>query len=297
MKKGFGKILIIFLLLVMILSVSACNASDFWGYFTGNFPEIGEIPADDVYLSQGTVGTQSGGLADVIEDIRPTIVDVYSRYVYSAFVTGELYEAYLTGMAVIVQKSEDGIYLLCASYCVEDDENRTINGKPYYFSYVQTSVAVGNKYYQAERKFVDEETASAVLFVSRKSLGEAYDDIKVAQLPEIFAPKEGQTILAFSNPYGVNDGTVTKGILSSSKREIQLSDDKTYVLLQTDAALCYNSDGIIFDESGGLLGIIFVKAVGTGVENLSFAMPIDQIINACHENGYLLNVVIGEINE
>ncbi len=296
MKKSFGKILIIILSLALLLSVTGCNASDFWGYFTGNFPEINP-QIDDAYISQGTAGTQSGGLADVIEDIRPVIVDVYSKYVYSAFATGTPYEGLVTGMAVITQKTDDGIYLLCASYCVQDDENRTINGRPHYFSYVTTSVAIGDKTYQAERKFVDEDTASAVLFVSRKTLGTAYDSVKQANLPEIFAPEEGETVLAFSNPYGVNDGTVTKGILSSSEREIQLSDGKTYVLLQTDAALCYGSDGIIFDGKGRLLGIIFVKAVGTGVENLSFAMPIDQIINACHDNGYLSNVVIGEINE
>ena len=102
--------------------------------------------------------------------------------------------------------------------------------------------------------------------------------------------------MAFSNPYGVNDGTVTKGILSSSQREIALSDGQTYVLLQTDVAVCYSSDGILFNSSGQLMGIVFIKAVGTGIENLTFAMPIDQIIKACHESGYLDNVVIGENN-
>ncbi len=293
MKKITKKILIIAVVIVLALTFVGCDASAFWGYFTGYYPEIPTNYYDDVTIMQGTAQTQTGGLADVIESIRPTVVDVYSNYIFVGFGTGDIEERLVTGMAVIMDKTSDGIYLLCASHCVEDYGNQKINGMIYKFAGVNTRVVIDDKFYSAERLNVDNETASALLFVSKESLGDSYDDVKVTKIPETYPPKEGETILAFSNPYGVNDGTVTKGVLSSSAREITISSGETYVLLQTDAAICYRTDGIIFDDTGHVLGIIFVKAVGTGIENLNFAMPLDQIIDGFHQNGYLLDVEIG----
>ena len=85
----------------------------------------------------------------------------------------------------------------------------------------------------------------------------------------------GQTALAVGNPLGELGGTVTAGIISALDREMSV-EGQSMVLLQTDAAINRgNSGGGLFNLYGELIGIINAKSVGSGIEGLGFAIPIN----------------------
>lgn len=94
--------------------------------------------------------------------------------------------------------------------------------------------------------------------------------------------KQGQTAIAIGNPLGKYSGTVTSGIISGLKREVQVSQGffngsvNTYEnVIQTDAAINPgNSGGPLLNSAGEVVGINF--ATVQGAENLSFAVPINE---------------------
>ena len=92
--------------------------------------------------------------------------------------------------------------------------------------------------------------------------------------------KVGEDVVAIGNPLGTLGGTVTKGIVSSSSREITI-DNKTMEVIQTDAAINPgNSGGGLFTTSGYLIGMVnakFIGSYGEAVEGLAFAIPANTI--------------------
>ena len=64
-------------------------------------------------------------------------------------------------------------------------------------------------------------------------------------------------------------------------------------LIQTDAAVNQgNSGGGLFNSNGELVGIVTAKSSGIGIENLGFAIPINDIqsvIDDLVEHGYATN--------
>jgi len=292
MKNRGVKITTILLLVMTVLSLSACSASNFWGYFTGNFPDLPKEPPQEIVINQGTIQTQTGGLADVIESIRPSVVDLTVVYYYNqAFVSGSVYTKTYEELAVVCKKDDEGVYFLTTHQGTKDGENISVSGSVYVFSRVEIYVKIGTKKIYAQKITSIESTDTTLLFISKDNLGEYYDDLITTKFPEIYQPIKGSTVIAFSNPYGVYNGTVTKGIVSS-EREVSV-DGQAYTLLQTDAALSFMSSGIVFNESGELMGLLFAKVSGN-YEGLSFAMPIDQIISSYHQKGLLEDIVVGE---
>ena len=87
----------------------------------------------------------------------------------------------------------------------------------------------------------------------------------------------GEQVVAIGNPLGTLGGTVTVGYISSTEREITMSDGSVMTLLQTDAAInSGNSGGGLFNLAGELIGIVNSKYSASGVEGLAFAIPIDS---------------------
>jgi len=87
----------------------------------------------------------------------------------------------------------------------------------------------------------------------------------------------GSPVVAIGNPLGQLGGTVTAGYISALEREVAV-EDKTFTVLQTDAAINGgNSGGGLFNAKGELIGLVNAKASSVGVEGLGFAIPIDDI--------------------
>ena len=96
--------------------------------------------------------------------------------------------------------------------------------------------------------------------------------------------------MAIGNPLGELGGTVTDGIISALAREVKI-DGNNMTLLQTNAQISPgNSGGGLFNSNGELIGITNAKDSATEVEGISFAIPINNvldIINDLKSYGYV----------
>jgi len=96
-------------------------------------------------------------------------------------------------------------------------------------------------------------------------------------VPTVFGDSDtlvvGDSALAVGNPLGELGGTVTRGIISATDRDIML-DGEIMTLLQTDAAVNPgNSGGGLFNMQGELIGVVVAKSGGINIEGLGFAIP------------------------
>ncbi|MBZ5605137.1 MAG: trypsin-like peptidase domain-containing protein, partial [Acidobacteriia bacterium] len=88
--------------------------------------------------------------------------------------------------------------------------------------------------------------------------------------------KQGQLVMAFGNPLGL-EGSVTTGIVSSTSRRLHSEDPMMYI--QTDAAINPgNSGGPLIDVDGHVVGInTFILTQSGGSEGLGFAIPSNTV--------------------
>lgn len=101
----------------------------------------------------------------------------------------------------------------------------------------------------------------------------------------------GETVIAIGNPLGLElFGTAVDGMISAKDREVTI-EDRTMTLLQTSAPINEgNSGGPLINLYGQVVGINSAKISGTGVEGISFAIPINSakpVIDSLIQNGYV----------
>lgn len=94
----------------------------------------------------------------------------------------------------------------------------------------------------------------------------------------------GETIYAVGNPLGELTYTMTDGIVSALNREISTDISASLYVFQINAAVnSGNSGGPVYNSRGMVVGIVDAKYADTGVEGLSFALPIDTAYKAAQE--------------
>lgn len=88
----------------------------------------------------------------------------------------------------------------------------------------------------------------------------------------------GEPVIAIGNAYGY-EFTVTRGIISSLHRPVQVSDAQYYNdLIQTDASINPgNSGGPLLNIDGEMIGINV--AVRAGAQGIGFAIPVDHALS------------------
>ena len=101
----------------------------------------------------------------------------------------------------------------------------------------------------------------------------------------------GELAVAIGNPMGMEfSGSVTAGIISAVNRTMTI-DDRTYNLIQTDAAInSGNSGGALINQYGEVIGINSVKLSSAGIEGMGFAIAIDEakpVIDDLMSAGYV----------
>lgn len=85
-------------------------------------------------------------------------------------------------------------------------------------------------------------------------------------------PPVGSQVYAIGHPLGLG-WTVTRGIVSAH-RVLEGRE-----MIQTDASISPgNSGGPLFNDHGGLVGIVTSKVHGPGVDNLAFARPMSAVL-------------------
>lgn len=110
---------------------------------------------------------------------------------------------------------------------------------------------------------------------------EAKADFPFIDLNNISPNLLGQTVLVVGNALGYGS-SISRGVLSGTKRDITVDDLEYKDLLQTDAAINPgNSGGPLIDLSGRLVGVSSAKMAftpqGIPTQGLGFAIPADTV--------------------
>lgn len=116
----------------------------------------------------------------------------------------------------------------------------------------------------------DAQTDLAVLKTDEKKL-------PVAKFGTSRELKVGELAVAIGSPSGLEFArSVTVGVISGLERTLEL-DERTFKLIQTDAAINPgNSGGALVNSRGEVVGINSVKLSAPGIEGMGFAIPIDD---------------------
>lgn len=207
----------------------------------------------------------------VASKVLPSIVGINVTFnVTSSFGYGMKYssEATASGSGIII--SEDG-YILTNNHIVSSTSSSS-----YYQVSEATSVTVylfnDEQPYEAEIVGSDAQTDLAVIKIKK-------DGLTPAELGDSSSVKVGEFAMAIGSPLGLKS-TVTSGIISAVNREVTTNDGTKYVLIQTDAAInSGNSGGALVNSAGQVIGINTLKISATGVENMGFAIPINDTID------------------
>jgi len=117
----------------------------------------------------------------------------------------------------------------------------------------------------------DRQSDLAVIKVDRTDLPR----LTLADSKEI---REGQIVMAFGNPLGL-EGSVSTGVVSARARQLKPDDPMVYV--QTDAPINPgNSGGPLVDTAGRVIGInTLILTQSGGSEGIGFAIPADMVRN------------------
>ncbi len=218
----------------------------------------GEAPAGEVMDT-----------AEIARTVGPAVVGITSEVEGGQGLFGGLTQSSSEGSGIIL--SEDG-YIVTNNHVVENSNA------------VVVTLNTGAEY-EAEVIGVDEQTDLAVIKI------EAEEDLTVATLGDSSKLEVGERVVAIGNPMGLEFfGSVTQGIVSAVNRTISIGN-RTMDLIQTDAAInSGNSGGALINAYGEVIGINSVKLASTGVEGMSFAIPISEanpIIADLLEYGYV----------
>ena len=202
-----------------------------------------------------TDSTVYSSTAEVVSEVADTVVEISTEAVTTQW--GMQYIVSGAGSGVIVARGseDDSQYLIITNNHVIDGADdilvRTRSGAEY----------------KAELVATDDAADIAVVSISSESR------LKLATWGNSDDLQIGEDLIAIGNPLGSLGGTVTKGILSATERNI-LVGEHYMTLLQTDTAINPgNSGGGLFNMRGELIGVVNAKTSDEEVEGICFAIP------------------------
>lgn len=173
-----------------------------------------------------------------------------------------------SGSGIII--SSDG-YIVTNQHVIEDASEITV-------------ILNTGKEYKATLIGADEKSDLAVIKIDSNTLS-------AATLGDSGQVEVGDLAVAIGNPLGQElAGTVTSGVVSAVNRKMTV-ENRTYNLIQTDAAINPgNSGGALVNKYGEVIGINSIKMSQSGVEGIGFAIAISEakpIIDDLMNNGYV----------
>lgn len=202
-------------------------------------------------------------ISGINETVSPSIVSVSTKTSYMNFFG--MSSSTNTGSGVVL--SEDG-YILTSSSLVGNDG--------------ETSVILPDKSKHSAKVIgMDENKDIAILKIEATGL----TPVTLGNSDEVMA---GDSAIVIGNVLGGDLGTsITKGIICGVNRGVSLQNGNTINLLQTDAITnSNNAGGCLLNSEGHLVGMI-TYAISANVENISFAIPSNDIKNIAES---LINV-------
>ena len=228
-----------------------------------------QINYDNVNTNMVSLSSFSDTGVSVAQKVLPSVVGINVQYSVNTIFSQNSSTAEAGGSGVII--STDG-YILTNNHVVNSGSSSS-SPSSYYSLGEATKITVSiyndEKEYEAKIIGTDEQTDLAVIKIEK-------DDLVAAELGDSDAVQVGEWCMAIGNPLGMNS-SVSSGSVSALNRQITDSDGKKFTLIQTDAAInSGNSGGALVNSNGEVIGINTIKASGTGIEGLGFAIPINS---------------------
>ena len=232
-----------------------------WDGTSGPAASLGPNEDGQYEISQ-TIQTNTGAGEEISE-----LAELYDRCSVSCvtiYVTfGRQSSGYAIGSGFVLTK--DG-YIATNQHVVDEGENFKV-------------IFYDGTEYEAKLVGGDATRDLAVLKIDAKGL---------TPLPigDSDALKVGQTVVAIGTPYDLElAGTLTRGIISGLKRDIDIYDEstnrviKTMRMIQTDTSINPgNSGGPMINLAGQVVGINSMKLIDE-YEGLGFAIPINYAVD------------------
>ena len=246
---------------ILLIAIGACGM-----YFV-----LQAIPGTTIVnKSEKEVTVNENGIADAVEKVYDSvvIVDVYKNN-----------KIYGSGSGFIFKKDGNKYYLMTNNHVAESADSIKV-------------VLSDDSSYDTTLVGMDKYLDIAVLsFESNK-------DYSVAEIGSSSDARVGDTVFTVGAPIDstVYSWTVTRGILSGKDRKVSVSTnsnsnaaDYIRTALTTDAVInSGNSGGPLCNSNGEVIGITNMKLVSTGIEGMSFAIPIDDAMQ------YVNKLISGE---
>lgn len=255
-------------------STSILQVTENGTYSTDGYDSVSvEVPSAsyDVTISESESDYSGETLVDTIARVRPTVVDV-DTYLSNGTSAGS--GVIIAGETAGTSGTDsntayDKYYIVTNHHVIDDGLSYTID--------VLTIDDDGSEYttvYEAKLVGSAPSRDIAVLSIDPPEGTQLSVATFVADSDTV---KVGTEVFAIGNPLGILGGTVTKGIVSATKREVTVDEIGTMTLMQTDTAInSGNSGGGLFDTNGNIVGIInsgYDSYNGQSVEGLNFAIP------------------------
>lgn len=239
-------------------------------------------PSINYNLSQISLSNYSDTAVYAAQKALPSMVSISVEYDVNYM--GLKRTSTGSGSGVII--SEDG-YILTNNHVISSSDSSM-----YYqvsdAKSVKVSIYGDETEYDAVIVGTDSKTDLAVLKIEKNGLS-------AAELGDSSSVLVGEFVLAIGDPYGL-EHSVTAGIISALNREMTV-ENTTYTLIQADCAInSGNSGGALVNSNGQVIGITTLKLAGSGIEGVSFAIPINDTVDIYKElieNGKISRPLIG----
>ena len=224
-----------------------------------------EAPRPGVVLEQDGEAGPASPLADVVEEVLPSVVNVRVTSV-NFDEAGDVQEGRGEGSGVVID--EEGIILT---------NNHVVSGA------TEVKIVFNDDHPSMTGTVIGTIPEKDIAVISVEA-----DDLTPIRLGSSEALRLGDEVVAIGFPLGLGSGpTVTKGIVSAKDRDIEIGGEEPGSLkdlLQTDAAINPgNSGGALIDLAGRLVGINTAAAQAGAAENVGFAIPADDAIPIAQE--------------
>jgi serine protease Do len=213
----------------------------------------------------GSLGELSQSLESLAATVRPAVVQIISTGYGRISGAGQGSASMparqrSTGSGVIL--SSDG-YIVTNNHVIDGARKVEVRLSAFDHGITQDSVL------RAKLVGIDRQSDLAVIKIERINL-------PTLKLGESNGVHEGQLVMAFGNPFGLQ-GSVSMGVVSSTARQVRENDPIGYV--QTDAPINPgNSGGPLVDTDGHIVGInTFILSQSGGSEGIGFAIPSDIV--------------------
>ena len=221
---------------------------------------------------------ESSAVIDTANKVSPAVVSIVAKsQVQTIF--GNTAESSSAGTGFII--TSDGL-ILTNKHVVSET------------SAVYIVITADGKNYDGTIQSVDPLNDLAVVKISANGL-------PVVELGDSDQLQVGQWVVTIGNALGQYQNTVTAGVISAKRRDIQASDssgsssENLSGMLQTDAAInAGNSGGPLVDLEGQVIGIN--TAVASGAQGIGFAIPINaakSAIDSIKKTGKIIRPYLG----